>query len=523
MAPDAGDRRRKLLTEATDRIAAIPARAAPTSPQPALRQYVDVVRRQFLLIAITTMGSVAVAAAFVSRQDPVYQASTKVVVGQGGGVFEPEFGGAVQPFTQTMTNLLESDIIARRVIEKLGLEKTPEAFLDDLGVSSRPESSVLEVTYNDTDKTRAVDTLAEVGTVFEQLIEEKLSARLRRESLPAVTVSIFDPAHLETHPVSPKPARSLAFATALGLALGLVLAFARESLDERIRGRLDAERAFGAPVVGALPSGVRGATPLLVGGQGRRTGDLIEALRLLRANLLFSEAGIRGRTIVVTSGLASEGKTTVVANLGVLLALAGHNVICVDADLRRPKLHEHLNLSPDGAGLGDVTEGRISLTDALREVVLGIVAPPEAAGMKMRLGLSVRTAAGPPDASHAANAGGTILQEPNGGPGRLRVLLANHSPGAPPDLLTSDRLAELVERLNAHADYIIFDAPPLLEVGEGFPLALVADTVLVVAREGRTTVSTAEAVRLTLEGLGVSKVSIVLTGSNARRAYSGRY
>jgi capsular polysaccharide biosynthesis protein/Mrp family chromosome partitioning ATPase len=516
VAPDAGDRRRKLLTEATARIAAIPAPAALTSPQPALRQYVDVVRRQFWLIAITTMSTVVVAAALVSRQDPVYQASTKVVVGQGGGVFEPEFGGAVQPFTQTMTNLLESDIIARRVIEKLGLEKTPEAFLDDLDVSSRPESSVLEVTYQDTDKTRAVDTLAEVGTVFTQLIEERLSARLRRESLPAVTVSIFDPAHLETDPVSPKPTRSLAFATALGLALGLVLAFARDSLDERIRGRLDAERAFRAPVVGALPSGVRGATPLLVGGQGRRTGELIEALRLLRANLLFSEAGIRGRTIAVTSGLASEGKTTVVANLGVLLALAGHNVICVDADPRRPKLHEHLNLSPDGAGLADVTDGRVSLTDALREVVLGTAPPPEAAGMKMRLRLSARGAAGPPDAR------GTILQEANGGPGRLRVLLANHSPGAPHDLLTSDRVAELVERLIAHADYVIFDTPPLLEVGEGFPLALVADTVLVVAREGRTTVSTAEAVRLTLEGLGVSKVSIILTGSNIRRAYSGR-
>jgi capsular polysaccharide biosynthesis protein/Mrp family chromosome partitioning ATPase len=494
-----------------------------TNPQPALRQYVDVVRRQFWLIALTTTITVASAAVLVSLQDSVYQASMKIVVGQGGGVFEPEFGGAVQPFTQTMTNLLESDIIARRVIEELGLEQTPEDFLDDLHVSTRPESSVLEVTYKDTDKARAVDALAEVGTVFTRLIEERLSARLRRESLPAVTVSIFDPAHLESDRVSPKPVRSLAFAVALGLALGLVLAFARDSLDDRIRGRLDAERAFGAPVVGALPRGVHGATPLLVGGHERKTGELIEALRLLRANLLFSEAGIRGRTIAVTSGLAAEGKTTVVANLGVLLAAAGHNVICVDADLRRPKLHEHLNLSPDGAGLGDVTEGRVALTDALREVGPGTAAPAEAAGMKARLRLSARTAAGSSDASHASNAGRTILQEPNGGPGRLRVLLANPSPGAPPDLLTADRVAELVEGLSAHADYVIFDTPPILEVGEAFPLALVADTVLVVAREGRTTVSTAEAVRLTLEGLGVSKVSVILTGSNARRAYLGRY
>ena len=550
MAPDAGDRRRKLLTEpdrATARIAVIPARPALTDPQPAIRQYVDVLRRQFWLIALTTVITVASAAALVSSQDPVYQASMKVVVGQGGGVFEPEFGGAVQPFTQTMTNLLESDIIARRVIEKLGLEQTPKEFLDDLHVSSRPESSVLEVSYQDTDKERAVASLDEVGTIFTRLVEERLSARLRRESLPAVTVSIWDDAHLEADRVSPNPARSLAFATVLGLALGLVLAFARDSLDERIRGRRDAERAFGAPVVGALPSGVRGATPLLVGGEGRRTGELIEALRLLRANLLFSEAGIRGRTVAVTSGLPGEGKTTVVANLGVLLALAGHNVICVDADLRRPKLHEHLNLSPDGAGLGDVTEGRVSVTDALREVVPGAVAPQEADGMKRRLSdaargvvpggvareeaaemkrrrrLPARTGAGATDASTAPNGWGATAQDPNGGPGRLRVLLANHSPGAPPDLLTADRVSELTERLSEHADYVIFDTPPILEVGEAFPLALVADTVFVVAREGRTTARTAEAVRLTLEGLGVSRVSVILTGSNARRASSGRY
>ena len=445
----------------------------------------------------------------------------KVVVGQGGGVFEPEFGGAVQPFTQTMTNLLESDIIARRVTGKLHPDQTPAEFLTDLHVSSRPESSVLEVSYEDTDKKRAVRALAEVGTVFIALIDERLSARLRRDSLPAVTVAIFDPAHLEAEPVSPKPVRSLGFATALGLVIGLVLAFARDSVDDRIRSRSDAERAFGAPVAGALPRGMRGATPLLVGGRGGGTGEEIEALLLLRANLMFSEAGIQGRTVAVTSGLSSEGTTTVVANLAVLLALAGHDVICVDADLRRPRLHELLNLSSEGAGLNDIAEGRIAVADALRDVDLGVATTDGAPVTQAALRIRPRaTAAAGRRQTPAAGAKAAQKAEIRSHP-RLRVLLANPSPDAPAVLLTANRVAKLVEQLSTHAEYVIFDTPPILEVGDAFPFAKAADTVLVVAREGRTTVSTAEAIRLTLDGLGVSKVSIILTGSNTRGGSRG--
>jgi Mrp family chromosome partitioning ATPase len=272
---------------------------------------------------------------------------------------------------------------------------------------------------------------------------------------------------------------SVIFAAMAGIVLGLLLAVGREALDSRVRGRKDAEEWFGAPVVGALPKGLGGRPlPGTANGQGRWGDDeRIASLELLRARLQFAQMGIAGPTILVTSA-GSDGETsTVTANLGAALARAGKRVVCVDADLRHPALHEYLRLPSVSPGFVDVLEEAVDLEQALVRVEL----------------------------SGASNGAG-----PSGdGSGRLEVLPA----GNPPSLtgtITPESVEGLMSRLRERADYVVVDSPPLL-VAESFPLALKSDNILVVARRGRTTRGQAESVRATLDGLGVEHVGVVLT------------
>jgi Mrp family chromosome partitioning ATPase len=260
------------------------------------------------------------------------------------------------------------------------------------------------------------------------------------------------------------------------LAIGIALAFIRASFDDRIQSSRDATEAFGAPVIGTLPKPSR-RRHAGAGRDGRQEKRLLSALELLRANVQFSSA-VQGPVLVVTSAHEDEGKTRVASDLGRALASAGNEVICVGADLLRPKLHENLGRSRRGPGLVEVLDGRAELVDALQGVKLD------------------------------GRRSGAPEQD-----GRLRLLAAGRSPRVSSSILAGERLQELVEDLRAMAQYVIFDSPPVLVAGDVYPLIGAADSVIVVARQGWTTKSTAQAIRTTLDGLGARRVSVVLTNS----------
>ena len=467
-----------------------------------MRTYVRFLRRHLWLIVLVTACALTVTALVTFSQDSVYRATMKVVVAQSGGTSQADIGS--QKISQTMSNLLESDVVARDVIRTLSLDTTPQDLLKDLNVSFKPDSSVLDITFDSTDRQGAVVVLREFSRAFQRLVDEKLGVRSGRGALgdpgalPVIVATVFDPPHLMPDRVSPKPARTLGFAGALGLAAALALAFARESLDAGLRDREDAEKWFKASVLGTLPKGSVGKPPPGVGGRENR--DLVEAMRVLSANLQFSGAGVRGPTIVVTSAQNAEGKTTVAANLAVELALSGKDVICVDADTRRPRLHNQLRLNGDARGLTDVMGGSVDLDDAL--AVVDLVIP----SLKRK----------PLFEKNGAEA---VAARGIGNTGRLRALTAGRAGSASPGFLTSDAVSELLEALSPKADYVIIDAPPLLALADAFPLALQADSVLVVARLDRTTKERAGAVRTTLDGLGIRNVAVVLTDAPVRDGY----
>jgi Mrp family chromosome partitioning ATPase/capsular polysaccharide biosynthesis protein len=442
-------------------------------------------RQAWLVILVPTL---VVGAMFLvtKTQDPVYRASMTLLVGEQSDLGPPSLGD--NSLTRNMTALLESDYVTRTVIRNLRLDMTAAQFKEKLSVDVLPETSVLDVSYDSTDPELAQRIVTEIARIYPRRIDETLGTRQPGEPrVPGsfeLVVRVFDRPHVQADAVGPKTGTNMIFGLVAGLALGLLLAVAREALDTRIREGKDAENWFGAPIVGTLPKGMTsGPPPGLAtsrrGGDARRTASL----DLLRARLEFSQAGINGPTILVADSGPDTGKSAVAANLGAALARGGRRVVLVDADARRPRLHRALGLTSvaENSGLVDVLSHQVELEDAL--IPIEVLTPESSNG------------AGPTES-----------------PGRLELLTSGSAPAPLRDFLTPETVSELIARLLRRADYVIFDSPPLL-VAESYPLAVQSDNVLVVARRGRTTKDQAEWVRSTLEELGVDKVGVVVTDS----------
>jgi succinoglycan biosynthesis transport protein ExoP len=477
--------------------------------QSSLQNYLQVLKRQAWVIVLVPVLAGSLAWFLSSRQTPVYRASMSIFVAQAGGGFQPILGS--QSLSQTMSNLLESDIVARQAIKDLNLNTTPDKLTKKLKVSFKPDSSVLDVSYDSTDKALAVAVLGRIANAYTRLVDEKLGvqtsgAQTGRQPLSIIVAKVFDPPHLQKARVSPKPAKNLVFGIALGLVLGIILGVARENLDERIRGRRDAEEWFGASVIGALPKAANGNPPSAITGERNRGHEaLMESLYAFRANVEFSQAGISGPNVLITSAGEGEGKTTVVAHMAVALALAGKDIICVEADFRRPKLHRYLGLEAGTPGIVDVIDGDLELEDALQPVELTVSPWVNGPGTwrernRTDLGRSVGATLGV------------------GSRGTLRVLTMGHAPEDPATFLATDAVNDVFTSLAASADYVLVDAPPL-PIADVYPLVHQSDSVLVVARQGWTKREMALAVRETLEGLGAVTVAVVLTDSNTAIGY----
>lgn len=290
----------------------------------------------------------------------------------------------------------------------------------------------------------------------------------------ATLLSVIDPAVPPASPSSPRPLLDTALGGVLGLLLGLALAFAAASIDDRLRSSEDVEQLLEVPVlgsVGRLPKATPRDAPSALVMLRYPTASAAEAFRQLRTNLEFADLDAKLRRILVTSPSAGEGKSTVVANLGLAFAQAGKRTILVDADLRKPSLHELFAL-PNSVGLTTLVR---SEPRDLREV--------------LRAG-----------------------DEPN-----LRVLTSGPLPGNPAELLGSQRLAAVLERLSAEADVLIIDSPPIRVVTDAAVLAAVTNGVLLVLQGRHSRARSARQALRALDLVGGHVLGVVLDWPRGRR------
>jgi hypothetical protein len=261
-----------------------------------------------------------------------------------------------------------------------------------------------------------------------------LTQQLQDLEIAAATATgnyqVVSPAAPPTGASSPHTKRTAAIGLAAGLLLGIALAFLLEQLNTRLRSHREVSEILNLPVVGRVPrieKSAMAADPLAVVHDS--AGSAAEALRLLRSNLDFLNVDGALSSVLVTSCIRGEGKSVTVCNLGATLALGGKDVVVVDGDLRRPRVHTYFGL-PNDAGLSTVVSRKTTLADALQTYELPL-SDWQAGGNGAQVGGNGRKPSG--NGSQPTNVDRR---------GSLRVLTSGPLPPNPGELIASETFGQ---------------------------------------------------------------------------------
>jgi capsular exopolysaccharide synthesis family protein len=429
-----------------------------------LAQYVQIVRAQWLLIvAVTALGALA-ASVYSLLATPVYSATAQMFVTTRGA--ESDISQLTQGSTfsqqrvKSYAAIITSPAVLAPVIEQLGLDETPKDLGEHVQASTPLDTVLLELSVQDTSPGRAKDIANAIASQFATYVT-RLELPTGSATSP-VKITVTGPAVIPEAPDSPRKTLNLALGLLLGIGLGFGAAILRDTLDRTIGARHDAGAIAGAPVLSAIvdDADVK-QSPLIV---HNAFSPRAEAFRQLRTNIRFLSVDHEVRSLVVTSSVSGEGKSTTAANLAISMAQGSDKVVLIDADLRRPTIGDIFGL-PAGIGLTSVLLGDVALSDAVQ-----------------------------------------VWRDDL----ELRVLTSGPIPPNPSELIGSSRMVQIVEQLVAEGYVVVVDSPPLLPVTDGAILARITNGAVVVARARSTRVEQLAAAAEALRTAGATILGVLV-------------
>jgi polysaccharide biosynthesis transport protein len=319
-------------------------------------------------------------------------------------------------------------------------------------------------------------------------------------------VSIVDYAITPDGPIGPNRLRTVFIALILSLCLVIGCALILEYLDDTVHSTDDVERLLHLPALAVIPSvgaatrrrllgtrvalqkrnGHAASNPeLLINVDGR--SPLAESYRHLRTSVLLSTAGRAPKSLLVTSSLPGEGKTTTAVNTAISLAQTGASVVIIDADMRRPRLRSIFNLS-DRAGLSSILSSATSEAE-----MLAMVSSDEVTG--------------------------------------LYILTSGPIPPNPAELLGSEQMRRLLSTLQANFSHVVVDSPPVSSFTDGVLISSMVDGVLLVVHGGKSSYHIVRRSLQLLQDVGAKIFGVVLNNVSLQshdyyyyqRYYSQRY
>lgn len=459
---------------------------------PSLLDYLRVLARRKLAFLLIVLLVPATAVAVSLSQPPTYQASAEVLLSARS------FGG-VQPtyvdparVAQTGAELARVPAVVDQVLADVpsaGLDRTE--FLESSTVSTTLGSDLLTFSVENSDPSLAMQLATEYAHAFTEY-ESQLEGAARTASAQVVREADQAPK------VGPRTVRNGLIASCLGLVLALIIVFLVDALDTRVRSVDSIGEALRLPLLGRLaapPSRLRKENGLVM--LADPTSREAEPFRVLRASL-WSALAKGCQTIMITSAVDAEGKSTTVANLAVALARAGRRVILIDADLGRPHLHRLFSLD-ELPGLTDLVLGDTTLEEALRPIGL-----TEQASELDHVSRMI----------HELDHMSRMMHRS----GSLSVLPRGSALRDADELSFENDVGRIIQGVLARADIVLVDAPPLL-MGDTIALSAHVDAVVVVVRLKALRTSTLQDMSRILEASPATKLGFILTGADKSQGY----
>lgn len=404
-----------------------------------LHDFVKAIRTRWVTIFVVLSVTVLASVVYSLLQTPQYQASTRLFVSTvaGSSVSDLYSGNRLsQDRVLSYSQLIMGETLAQRTIDRLNLDMSAATMKARVTAKAQPATVLIDVSVVDPSPVRARDIANALSDEFVVMVRELETSS--QGATPDARVVVEQRATVPSKPVVPKKMRNLAIGILLGGMLGIGIALLRDILDNTVKGPETVEQITGEGVVGVIPfNKERRDHPAI----SFETDNSLaaEAFRKFRTNLQFLSVDNPPRLIVIASSVPNEGKSTTAINIALALAEAGHNVVLVDGDMRRPSLSRYLDLI-GAVGFSTVLSGAAPLDEALQATRFP----------------------------------------------RLTVLAAGEVPPNPSELLGSMAAKKMLSELRGRFDYVIVDTPPLLAVTDGAILAAESDGAIILVRAGET-------------------------------------
>jgi non-specific protein-tyrosine kinase len=506
-----------------------------------LRRYIGLLWQwAWLLILVTVLAGVS-AYIFSKRSTPIYQATTTVLINEAPATRSTDYAAIVasERQAQTYAQLMAKQPVLEGVIEQLGLDKNVGDLKDALEIQPLRDTTLIEVKVEDPDPQLAAAIANAIVTVFSEQIQalqssryvaskqslsdqlEQMDEQIKKstEALAAMdeagdedpaersrleenlaqyrqtyayllqsyeqvrlaeaqsTSSVIqvEPAIPPENPIKPRVMMNTLLAAVVGLFVALGIIFLKEALDDTLRNPDEITSQLDLPVLGLVARHEsNGGKPITM---NEPRALVSEAFRSLRTNLQFASVDNNMHTLLVTSPSPSDGKTIVAANLAVVMAQSGRDVVLLDADLRRPRVHKVFDV-PNQVG------------------VTGLFVQDE------------------------FNINGSILSTDTE---HLQIITSGEIPPNPAELLGSGKMLEIIEAVKEYADLLIIDSPPVMAVTDASVLAPRVDGVLLVLKPGETHMAAAKQTVDQLRRVGANILGVVLNEVDLHRSRYNYY
>ena len=514
----------------------------PASRYMTLSDYIRVIRRHWLMIVVLAILGAGAGFATVIHQKPVYSAATQVsfqdpgqqlsVVGIGSN--SPQSPGTLAAVSaQTVTgravltevrHQLKSKLpiaalagsITTQVSQQSGLLEIDATGSSAAAAAALANAAASALVVQDDQQARA--QYAKIAKDIRRRIAglpasdrsasptsplayyENELARLQTLGSVATGAQVVKLAQPSAAAGSSGRTKSVLLGLALGLLLGIVVAFIRDAMDRRLRDPAEIDSSFQLPLLGYVGKRSMGRVAGATNRSRTKRGSDLEQFRILRRNLELLDHHNPPVSILVTSTVAGEGKTTVASSLAFAMAAAGKRTLLVDCDLRRPALAARLGIEST-PGISEYLTGAATPEQILRTVEL-----PE----------SLALAGDSVDQRHNGN--GSVWT-----PQKLVCIPSGAASSRAAELLGSRRFSEFIAQVSDAYEAVVLDSSPLLPVADTLEMVPHVDAVVICARESRITRGQAQAARATLGRFPARPAGVVVTDARADAATEGRY